>query len=116
MAIGPGRTYIVVRCRQCSLMETGKRDAVRFYFCEACGVRVTEDQIKAGEARDKKLKGVFCKTYAVGVTTLDTLPLSDSDALALLKTEREKPHAAGSSGRRRTSEARIQRRASPPMR
>lgn len=60
---------------------TGKTN---FYFCEGCGKRITEQEIDEGKARNKKLKGVFCTTCAVGVTTMDDLPLSNREAKNLL--------------------------------
>lgn len=62
--------------------RTGER--MKFYFCETCGSRLTEQDIAAGKARDKKLKGVFCQTCAVGVTTMETAPLSESQARSIL--------------------------------
>jgi uncharacterized CHY-type Zn-finger protein len=47
---------------------------MKFYFCEACGKRLTEHDIEQGAARDKQLKGVFCTECAVGVTIMETLP------------------------------------------
>lgn len=89
---------------------------MKFYFCEACGKRVTEVDIHGGDARDKKLKGVYCSDCAIGVTTMDTLPLSDEEAQKLTSdsasdTER-RPAKRPSSGtrpvpRRRSSKARI---------
>ena len=56
-----------------------------FFFCEACGKRLTEHDIDGGDAKNKKLKGVFCKECAVGVLTMETLPLTDQDAKQVLK-------------------------------
>lgn len=60
---------------------------MKFYFCEGCGKRITDWEIGSGEARDKKLKGVFCTGCAVGVTTMDTLPLTNDDAEKLVREE-----------------------------
>lgn len=60
---------------------------MKFYFCEGCGKRITENQIASGQARDKKLRGVYCTTCAGGVSTLDTLPLSNEEAKKLLKNK-----------------------------
>ncbi len=58
---------------------------MNFYFCETCGKRLTEDQIKEGAACDKKLRGVYCKACAVGVSTMDVLPLTPAEARKLLE-------------------------------
>lgn len=75
---------------------------MKFYFCEGCGRRITDAEIASGEGRDKKLKGVFCKECAVGVTTMDSLPVSDSEARRLVAKEDQKRPA-----RRRTSASKI---------
>lgn len=83
---------------------------MKFYFCQSCGRRVTEKDISAGAAANKKLKGVFCEDCAVGVTTMESLPLSDSEARKVL--EEDKPNAspkpaAARRPQRRTSKSRI---------
>lgn len=60
---------------------------MKFYFCETCGVRLTEKDIEAGAAMNKKLKGVFCQNCAVGVSTMDSLPLRDDEARKVLEEE-----------------------------
>lgn len=74
---------------------------MKFYFCQGCGKRITENQIASGQARDKKLRGVYCTACAGAVSTLDTLPLSNEEAKQLLKdksTESEPaPQGAGPS-------------------
>ena len=57
---------------------------MNFYFCEACGKRVTEKDIEAGSARDKQLKGVYCTTCSSGVLTMEALPLTDAQARSIL--------------------------------
>lgn len=52
-------------------LPTPGQDVVKFYFCETCGKRITDRQILEGLGRDKKLKGVYCKECAVGVTTME---------------------------------------------
>jgi hypothetical protein len=65
---------------------------MKFYFCETCGKRLTEHDIDDGVARNKKLKGVFCRECAVGVTTMESLPVSDNEALELLEhKEKQRP-------------------------
>ena len=54
-----------------------ERSATKFYFCETCGKRVTDAQIEQGLGKDKKLKGVYCKTCAVGVSTMEFTALTD---------------------------------------
>lgn len=72
---------------------------MKFYFCEACGRRVTEKDVEGGQARDKKLKGVYCRECAIGVTTMDTLPLSDEEAKKTLAEEApQKPRPRRSTG------------------
>lgn len=73
---------------------------MKFYFCEGCGQRITEKDIAAGTARDKKLKGVYCKNCAEGVTTMTTLPMTDEEAQKI--AQGEKP-AAGDTARRRAA-------------
>jgi len=54
-------------------MESGHEGAgTKFYFCETCGKRVTDE-----ETRNKKLKGVYCKNCAVGVMTVEFDAISD---------------------------------------
>jgi hypothetical protein len=48
----------------------------KFYFCEICGKRVTDKELDQGQARDKKLKGVYCQTCAVGVQTIEFEPIN----------------------------------------
>ena len=51
----------------------------KFYFCETCNKRITDQQILDGLGRDKKLKGVYCKDCAVGVMTMEFDAISDED-------------------------------------
>ncbi len=60
---------------------------MNFYFCEGCGKRLTEHDIDAGAARNKKLKGVYCQACAVGVSTMESLPLTQSEADKILAKE-----------------------------
>jgi hypothetical protein len=64
---------------------------MNFYFCEKCGKRVTELDIEAGKARDKKFNGVFCATCAQGVLTQENLAITDEDVKKYLG---DKPPAA----------------------
>jgi tetratricopeptide (TPR) repeat protein len=49
---------------------------MKFYFCETCGRRITDEDLDKGEGRNKQLKGVFCKGCAAGVMTLEFDALS----------------------------------------
>ncbi|MCZ7644610.1 MAG: FG-GAP-like repeat-containing protein [Planctomycetota bacterium] len=91
---------------------------MNFYFCEKCGKRLTEHDVAAGEARNKKLAGVFCTECAVGILTLETLPLTDAGAREVLQKEKVRPAAQPSQGRplRRSSGIRVAREAQPPGR
>ncbi|MCZ7647303.1 MAG: DUF1080 domain-containing protein [Planctomycetota bacterium] len=71
---------------------------MKFYFCETCGKRLTENDVAGGQARDKKLRGVFCSDCAQGVMTMESLPLSDAQAQALLEQPGAKPATRRSSG------------------
>ncbi len=66
---------------------------MKFYFCEGCGKRITENDIEQGLGKDKKLKGVYCKGCSVGVMTMETVPLTDEAAKELLKDEKSKQPA-----------------------
>ncbi len=80
---------------------------MKFYFCEGCGQRITEHDLAAGEGRDKKLKGVYCSNCAVGVMTMETLPLTDEEARKVLESTPARPgsRAPSKTPRRRTSAA-----------
>lgn len=60
---------------------------MKFFFCQTCGKRLTENDIAEGNARDKKLKGVYCTDCAVGVVTMEDLPLSEAEARKLVSEE-----------------------------
>ena len=52
---------------------------MNFWFCETCGKRLTENDLAAGDARDKKLKGVYCQSCSVGVMTMEMDAISNDD-------------------------------------
>ncbi len=52
---------------------------MNFYFCETCGKRVTDIDIQKGDGRDKKLKGVYCSSCAVGVNTMEMEAITDAE-------------------------------------
>ena len=66
-----------------------KENPMKFYFCEACGKRVTEEDIREGQGADKKLKGVFCKACSVGVMTMETVPLTQAEAKEIQEHRQE---------------------------
>lgn len=72
---------------------------MKFYFCEACGKRLTEKDIEGGGAKNKKLKGVFCTECAVGVTTMETVPLSNKQAKEILQESGDDTPVRKSAGR-----------------
>jgi DNA-directed RNA polymerase subunit RPC12/RpoP len=71
---------------------------VKFYFCEKCGKRITETDIEHGLGKDKKLTGVYCRNCAVGVLTIETLPMSPEQAREILRAAGH-AHGAISEGR-----------------
>ncbi len=73
---------------------------MKFYFCEKCGKRVTDEDISGGDAKNKKLRGVYCESCSVGVMTLETVPLNDEEAKKILK---EQSTPARKKGIRRSS-------------
>lgn len=60
----------------------GEGIGMKFYFCETCGKRVTEEDVAAGQARDKKLKGVYCTNCSEGVMTMEMAAITDIPAPA----------------------------------
>jgi hypothetical protein len=64
---------------------------MKFWFCETCGKRLTDQDLDEGNARDKKLKGVYCSQCAAGVLTMETMPLTNQQARELLKQEARSP-------------------------
>lgn len=80
---------------------------MKFYFCQSCGRRLTEKDIDAGQAKNKKLKGVFCVECSVGVTTMESLPMSNKDARKLL--DQAEPSAPPAEERRSSPDAHMPR-------
>lgn len=64
---------------------------MKFFFCEKCGRRLTDQDLASGQARDKQVKGVHCKDCATGVMTMTFEALSDSQAHDLLKLKTPQP-------------------------
>lgn len=81
---------------------------MKFYFCEACGKRITENDIQSGSGHDKKLRGVFCKDCSIGVMTLETMPLTEDQARNILKNSSPAPEQnAPGTTRKKTSSMQI---------
>lgn len=57
---------------------------MKFFFCETCGKRITDEQLLAGLARDKKLKGVYCGECARSVMTMEFDALTDQQARVIV--------------------------------
>src|SRR5689334_13029343 len=62
------------------------KPAMNFYFCETCGKRLTDIDLADGRARDKQVKGIYCKACAESVVTMEfeaiKLPITDQTAAA----------------------------------
>lgn len=56
----------------------------KFYFCEKCGKRLSDADLKSGAARDKQMRGKYCNDCAEGVMTVDYDAMSVEQAKALL--------------------------------
>jgi len=62
---------------------------MKFWFCETCGKRLTDMEMEAGQARNKKLAGVYCLQCAAGIMTVETMPLSEAQARKILNKHDE---------------------------
>jgi len=51
---------------------------MELFFCETCGKRVSDKDLATGQAKRKGLNGVYCAGCAVGVQTMDVMPITDS--------------------------------------
>ncbi|MBE7462934.1 MAG: DUF1080 domain-containing protein [Planctomycetes bacterium] len=76
---------------------------MKFYFCEKCGKRILDRDIAAGEARDKKLRGMFCGDCAAGVMTMESVAITDEQAQELVAQEEAKAPTGVVPALRRTS-------------
>ncbi|GMV82010.1 MAG: hypothetical protein AMXMBFR7_31940 [Planctomycetota bacterium] len=74
---------------------------LKFFFCEKCGARLTDREIAGGQAKDKKLRGVFCTPCSEGVLTMETMPMTQEQAREMIAS-----HAA-SAPKRQSSEQNI---------
>ncbi len=88
-----------------------EQSMTKFYFCETCGKRITDKQILDGLGRDKKLKGVYCKHCAVGVTTMEFDAISTDD---LRKNMRKSDGNATQEASTKSASARITSNAAIP--
>ncbi|MCZ7649198.1 MAG: hypothetical protein M5U26_28740 [Planctomycetota bacterium] len=88
---------------------------MKFYFCEGCGKRITDTDLTKGEGRDKKLKGVFCKACAQGVMTMETLPMDEEQARAVLDKSLEPDPSVTPLIQTPSAPARLSRRSSASM-
>ena len=50
--------------------NSGDSHDLKLYWCETCGRRLTNEDLATGEARDKQVKGIYCKRCAPGVLTM----------------------------------------------
>ena len=64
------------------------RTNLNLYFCEKCGKRLTELDIEAGRARNKKWRGVYCSACAVGVDTIEFDAIPDVPAASFVQDAR----------------------------
>ncbi|HYG73400.1 MAG TPA: hypothetical protein VEK08_00100 [Planctomycetota bacterium] len=78
----------------------------RFWFCETCGKRLTNFDVASGDARDKKLRGVFCADCAVGVTT--------TEFTAIVPTNNKREFTQPVAREKRTSPASTHKKPSAP--
>src|SRR5262249_34722995 len=54
-----------------STLVAAWKPAMNFYFCEPCGKRLTDIDLVDGRARDKQVKGIYCKACAESVMTME---------------------------------------------
>ena len=86
---------------------------MNFWFCETCGKRLTEQDLEAGKARDKKLKGVYCADCATGISTQEMAIVTDAQIDQHRAAEPEKISTAVKA--RRESVRRIEPATSGPI-
>ena len=79
-----------------AVFETAYWHPMKFFFCEKCGERLTEHDIDGGDAKNKKLRGVFCKDCSVGVMTMETAPLTDTSAREIVEAASLRTESRGS--------------------
>ena len=86
---------------------------MNFWFCETCGKRLTDQDLEAGKARDKKLKGVYCADCATGISTQEMAIVTDAQIHERLQSE-PPPPAIEPLKPRRESHRRIEPASSGP--
>jgi hypothetical protein len=64
---------------------------MKFYFCETCGKRITDRELEEGLARDKQVKGMYCRGCAESVMTIEF----DAISLASLAQRQEPARKEG---------------------
>ena len=64
---------------------------MKFYYCETCGKRVTDEDLASGMARDKQVKGVFCRDCKEGVSTIAFTPIKQSELREVQEAPTEPP-------------------------
>ena len=79
---------------------------MNFWFCETCGKRLTDQDLEAGKARDKKLKGVYCADCATGISTQEMAIVTDAQIQQHRSAE---PETIGTAVKARRDSVRIQR-------
>src|SRR5579862_5873929 len=57
---------------------------MNFYFCESCNKRITDAELAAGSAKNKKVKGVYCSECASGVNTIEFEAMDDTEAVKVI--------------------------------
>lgn len=67
---------------------------MQFWYCENCGNRLTEKDLEEGRAANKQLRGVYCKTCATGVMTMEFDALTVENARGLLRKAQHKQEQA----------------------
>jgi hypothetical protein len=72
---------------------------MNFFFCERCGKRITEADLAEGLAKDKQLKGVYCKGCATGVLTMTAAAVTPAEVARAAGEKAAPPSAAGEPAR-----------------
>lgn len=57
----------------------------KFFFCETCGSRITGDDLDAGGAKNKQVKGYYCSRCAREVKTLSFTAYNEEQAFEFVK-------------------------------
>ncbi|MCW8130326.1 MAG: hypothetical protein KIS92_08260 [Planctomycetota bacterium] len=62
---------------------------MKFYYCEGCGKRLTEEDLGEGLGRDKQVKGIYCSDCAYAVSTVAFQKTPEMDEAILEAEERQ---------------------------